>query len=340
MASSFDALALREQNRPITSIDRIMILKERTERTLKNKFEQAGAAAEEQMAFYLRRYFEDRRDVWVLNDVRISINGDFAQIDHLVVHTRGMVLIESKSVSGNIRVTSEGQWIREYGGKRQGMQSPITQVELQAMILCKNLNEYHRPIYWIGPSRPQEIEPKIKIENMATIVAISDGGIYIQDQEEKFPNLMKADAVCKYINKLISAPAPKGYEESVLVASARERANYLLMAIDVCELARNFEPIPESGPLWIVFQKMCEGDTAPLEWADRVMRLYKMEGMRVFVNKSDYVPVIEDVCLLASYATQEELVNEKSKMNYQQLFEQRKRAFLAALEMRKSSKKS
>src|SRR5574340_855439 len=76
-----------------------------------DRFEQAGTAAEEQMAFYLRRAFADAPDVFVINDLRLVEADDCAQIDHLVLHAFGMFIIESKSISGEVEVNEHGEWI-------------------------------------------------------------------------------------------------------------------------------------------------------------------------------------------------------------------------------------
>lgn len=84
-----------------------MIVKERNpaEHRATDRLSKAGAKAEEQMAFYLRRALQERDDVLVFNDLRlVDATGDAAQIDHLVMHRRGFVLVESKSVTTEIRV--------------------------------------------------------------------------------------------------------------------------------------------------------------------------------------------------------------------------------------------
>lgn len=303
-----------------------MILKERTIKSVNGKFEKAGAAAEEKMAFYLRRYFQDRSDVWVLNDVRISHDGDFAQIDHLVVHTRGVVIIESKSVAGNIIVTADGQWIRAYGDKQYGMQSPIVQAELQGLILCKNFNEYHRNDY-AGEKVPSNIWPYIKdSESITKIVAISDKGIYHQNQERKHANLMKADAVCSHITDLIkNIEAPEGYDEETLRASAKERANYLFLASEICILAETLEPLPETSPLMKHLRKIEQGDEVAVAWTRRVWDLYNTKGGQDLITKLGYTPVIEEMCRLASYAAHEKLVDIKSLELHRALLERREK---------------
>jgi hypothetical protein len=51
--------------------------------------------------------------VLVFNDIRLQHDGEVVQIDHLVVHRHGMVVIESKSVSGEIHVLPDGQFVRQ-----------------------------------------------------------------------------------------------------------------------------------------------------------------------------------------------------------------------------------
>ena len=77
-----------------------------------NRFERAGAKAEEQMAHYLNRSFREDSKVQVLHGLRIEDsdqpeqNGSpgVCQIDHLLVHRWGMFIVESKSVTEEIRV--------------------------------------------------------------------------------------------------------------------------------------------------------------------------------------------------------------------------------------------
>lgn len=91
-----------------------MILKETDEKELLNKFQEYGYNAEKQMAFYLKRAFQESNDIFVINDLRLVMNDDVAQIDHLIMHRFGFILIESKSVTSKISVNEHGEWIRHY----------------------------------------------------------------------------------------------------------------------------------------------------------------------------------------------------------------------------------
>lgn len=102
----------------------------------------AGQKQELDVAFYLRRAFKDHDQVFVFNDIKLTYNNETAQIDHLIVHTFGFILIESKSITGEVTVNKYEEWSRSYHGKWNGMASPIKQVELQKDLLKKILRDH------------------------------------------------------------------------------------------------------------------------------------------------------------------------------------------------------
>lgn len=95
----------------------------------------AGDRQEQDVAFYLRRAFKDDENILVLNDYRFTHLGETAQIDHLIVHRAGFIIIESKSIYGEVKLNSKGEWSRSYKGRWSGMPSPIIQAELQRDLL-------------------------------------------------------------------------------------------------------------------------------------------------------------------------------------------------------------
>lgn len=95
----------------------------------------AGDRQEQNVAFYLRRAFKDDENILVFNDYRFIHNGEAAQIDHLIVHRTGFLVVESKSIYGEVKVNSQGEWARSYKGEWSGMPSPIRQAELQMELL-------------------------------------------------------------------------------------------------------------------------------------------------------------------------------------------------------------
>ena len=125
--------------------------------------QQAGAVAEQQMAHYLHRRFIDDPETCVLQDLRIEDRAQpeqngfpgVCQIDHLVVHRWGMFIVESKSVTQEVRVRSDGsdgdEWTRVYRGKESGMPSPIRQARRQSEFLRTFLHLHREELLGKGP---------------------------------------------------------------------------------------------------------------------------------------------------------------------------------------------
>ncbi len=107
-----------------------------------SKMVAAGNRHEHDVAFYLSRAFADNEGVFVFNDLKLERNGNIAQIDHLVIHKYGFIVVESKSIYGEVKVNARGEWSRSYRGQWKGMPSPIKQAELQINIL-KDLLQDH-----------------------------------------------------------------------------------------------------------------------------------------------------------------------------------------------------
>ncbi len=82
----------------------LLILKDRREREPTDRFDAAGMKAERQLAHYLKRAFGDAKDIFVFNDLRVVHEGEVAQIDHLLLHRSGLIIIESKSFTTQISV--------------------------------------------------------------------------------------------------------------------------------------------------------------------------------------------------------------------------------------------
>ncbi|SMP64244.1 Nuclease-related domain-containing protein [Neorhodopirellula lusitana] len=166
----------------------------------------AGYEAEKQMAFFLRRAFMESRDVLVYNDITLERKGERAQIDHLVLHRFGFVIIESKSITGTVEVNEHGEFARDIQGRRIGMRSPIEQASLQSQLLQGLLNEQKellRPKKILG-----KLQPQFSDERFHVFVAISDQGV-IERNGVNPPELMKAERVVKEI-----AEKSKAYEQT------------------------------------------------------------------------------------------------------------------------------
>ena len=179
-----------------------MICKERDklEHLDTDPFSQAGAKAEEQMAFYLKRVFRDDTQIWVFNDLRfVSDDGDVAQIDHLVLHRSGFILIESKSVTSKVRIHENGEWERLWNNHWQGMASPVKQVERQIDFLRLALNVEREKL--LGKLILGTGQMGFRNVPFEVLVAISDRGSILREGEAR--EVVKADQVPDRVREIV-----------------------------------------------------------------------------------------------------------------------------------------
>lgn len=177
------------------------VLKEPPERKGGDKLQAAGDAAERQMAFYLRRAFGDTPDVFVINDLRLVEDGDAAQIDHLVLHVAGAVLIESKSVTQKVKVNTRGEWARWWDGQWRGMPSPIIQARQQAEFLRSYLQKRRASLR--DKVLAGFVQAGFKNFDMQVLVAVSDNGIIERGGKELASEAMKADQVTESVEAIL-----------------------------------------------------------------------------------------------------------------------------------------
>ena len=113
----------------------ILILKDKPTIKATSAMAKAGLKQEQDVAFFLRRGFKEHQKIFVFNDLKFCFNNETAQIDHLILYPYGFILIESKSITGEVLVNPQQEWSRSYQGTWRGMPSPIKQVELQQALL-------------------------------------------------------------------------------------------------------------------------------------------------------------------------------------------------------------
>lgn len=161
-----------------------------------------GWEAEKQMAFYLSRAFEANADVLVFNGLRFrtpqtSDDRDFTQIDHLVVHRHGAVIVESKATGtgeGVFEVDKRGQWTRRSraGGSAMSIQSPVHQATNQAESLRALLNSSRPPLLnkLVGL-----LQKSFRTFPIRPLVALADTARLTGRGANDFPDVMKAEAI-------------------------------------------------------------------------------------------------------------------------------------------------
>lgn len=100
-----------------------------------------GIQGERDSAHYIDSYFKDRENHVVLHDLRFEVDGEVAQIDHLILNRAGNIfLLETKNYGGNLVINEQGEFTVNYeGGRRYGIPSPIEQSLRHERILSKLL---------------------------------------------------------------------------------------------------------------------------------------------------------------------------------------------------------
>lgn len=159
------------------------------------------------MQFYLKRQFEDDQEVYVLNGIRVGYENDYAQIDHLIIYKYLMILIESKSVIGEVYINEFGEWSRTWGSVKMGIPSPIEQAKRQSSFLKKYLESY-------GPKLPRTLGIQRNYDELPIeiLVAISDTAIIHRPKNLKLDNVCKADQIVdKILDILDKSDSDKGF---------------------------------------------------------------------------------------------------------------------------------
>lgn len=95
----------------------------------------ASRIAADKVSYCLRRFFRRSTEVDVFNDLSIRSGSSPARVDHLVLHSFGLLVIEREDGGGRVRIDDDGQWLQCAGTHNQPMGSPITRAYVQALLL-------------------------------------------------------------------------------------------------------------------------------------------------------------------------------------------------------------
>ena len=148
------------------------------------------------MAHYLHRSFSEDEGVYVLHGLRLEDpaqpeqdgSAGVCQIDHLLVHRWGLFIVESKSVTEEVRVQSDGsggdEWTRVDRGNETGMPSPIRQAQRQSEFLRAFLERHREELRGRAPAGLRTVRKLVagtdqhgfKWVPIQLVVAVSDQG--------------------------------------------------------------------------------------------------------------------------------------------------------------------
>lgn len=100
-----------------------------------------GIEGERDAAHYIDAHYRDSVNFAVIHDLRLEVDGEVAQIDHLLVgRALRFYLLETKNFGGNVRINEHGEFSVQYPGEREyGIPSPFEQSRRHERILAKLL---------------------------------------------------------------------------------------------------------------------------------------------------------------------------------------------------------
>ncbi|WP_114226597.1 MULTISPECIES: nuclease-related domain-containing protein [Sphingomonas] len=143
----------------------------------------SGAAGERSAAHFIDLEFGKSERVAIFHDLRIGTDGDYAQIDHLLIHRLQATawVLETKNYNGRLSCDEHGDWTLWRGGKPISVPSPINQArrQCQALQLWLDAHGYTwlrnvHPVVLISPKSSvdrRKLSPDehvVKADNFAT----------------------------------------------------------------------------------------------------------------------------------------------------------------------------
>ncbi len=167
--------------------------------------------ADEQMPYYLRRYFGDSAEVDVLNQLRVSTGGVVSQVDHLLLHPYGLLVVDSRSVSGSLQVKDDGRWICLEHDKPRTIHSPVTQAYSQALSLKAFLEK---------KVRQKGFFDKVELD---VLVAVPDTEAIEWPSKGALVEVCNADEVPRQVNQRVAQYRRMGVGPGLLVPEQRRR---------------------------------------------------------------------------------------------------------------------
>ena len=158
-----------------------------------------GAKAESDAAYQLDFDLRASKHWAVIHDLRIDVEGQIAQIDHLVISRMLEVFVcESKSYTGGVKVNEHGEWSTYRDRRPIGIPSPVEQNGRHIKVLEQAIKHGYVKL----PRRIVALKPTYK-----NIVLVSTGGP-ITRPKQKLPDLDSVVKVDQFRTYLVNRDFP------------------------------------------------------------------------------------------------------------------------------------
>lgn len=121
------------------------------------------------------------------------------------MHPYGVVSIESKSIYGEVKVNSHGEWPRSYRGDWYGMPSPVRQAELQESLVKDWLRENVEKVLGRLPG----LQTRIGVRDRRTLCAVSSSAILHEDERPRAiaSPVVNSELVAAKVRELVGSRA-------------------------------------------------------------------------------------------------------------------------------------
>lgn len=155
-----------------------------------------GIKTEKEAAYEINFHFGASKNMMVLHDLRLELNGRVAQIDHLLINRLcDVYVLETKSFSTGLSINELGEFSTTYDGRKVGIASPIEQNARHITVLRDALKQIGMPKR-MGISLPPTFHP---------VVLVSQNAVIQRPKSKKIAsdNVIKLDQFFSWFNKQI-----------------------------------------------------------------------------------------------------------------------------------------
>ena len=156
-----------------------MVAKEIDPFQSQHDYEQAGQTALERVAGNLKQVFAENPKALeqytgrIFNGLRFEQTKYAIQIDHLILHQYGIILIENRGEPADITVNAIGEWTQVYKGKLLRISSPISQGERKLTFL-KTMLEQNAAVLRPTIKKSEGLFAEIAFDLLVTIADTGD----------------------------------------------------------------------------------------------------------------------------------------------------------------------
>jgi Nuclease-related domain len=175
-------------------------------------------AAQEQMAYRLRRAFVGSQSLDVVNSLVLRTGNLQVQMQQLVLHPFGLILIDNLSLPGSISVDDDWKWTHSNEGESAPILSPVTAVKVQALALDAFLKKKVKQKSFFNTL---EIDVLVAVPDVRAIHWPASG---------VFPEVCNADEVPERVSACVAQYRHDAKTPPKLVAEHRQRLAEFLRA--------------------------------------------------------------------------------------------------------------